>query len=65
MVPPKFHTLYFLNPMAGVLQAYRDVLLNGHIPGNYLMISGLISLLIFLGGYWFFKRVEFQFADML
>jgi lipopolysaccharide transport system permease protein len=65
MVPEYLRPLYFLNPMAGVLEAYRDVLLNGQLPGSYLISSALVSLVIFGLGTWFFKRVEFQFADIV
>jgi lipopolysaccharide transport system permease protein len=65
MVPERLRPLYFLNPMAGVLEAYRDVLLTGQLPGLYLVSSALMSLVIFLLGTWFFKRVEFQFADIV
>ena len=65
LVPERLHSLYFLNPMAGIISAYRDVLLDGRIPGSYLMVAALISVIIFVIGYWFFKRVEFQFADIV
>lgn len=65
MVPERLRLLYFLNPMAGVLEAYRDVLLYQHIPGSYLLVSAVIALLICFGGYWFFKQMEFQFADVV
>lgn len=64
-VPEQYRALYFFNPMAGILEAYRDVLLRGTLPGFYLVTSALISLTIFLFGYWFFKRVEFKFADIV
>lgn len=65
MVPEQLRPFYFLNPMAGVLEAYRDVLVNGQLPGTYLITSALVSVVIFLLGAWFFKRVEFQFADIV
>jgi lipopolysaccharide transport system permease protein len=65
MVPRQMQQWYFLNPMAGILESYRDVLINSRLPGSYLIISLLISLLIFTLGYWFFKQVEFQFADIV
>jgi len=64
-VPPQLLPFYFLNPMAGILVAYRDVLLYGRIPGTYLIPSAIVALIIFLGGYWFFKRVEYLFADIV
>ncbi len=65
MVPEALRPFYFLNPMAGVIEAYRDVLLNGQLPGTYLITSAVIALLVFVIGYWFFKRVEFQIADIV
>jgi len=65
VVPENLRPFYFLNPMAGILEAYRDVLLSGQLPGSYLMMSAFVSLVIFLLGYWFFKRVEFLFADIV
>jgi len=65
VVPENLRQFYFLNPMAGILEAYRAVLLNGQFPGSYLMTSAIVSLVIFVIGYWFFKRVEFLFADLV
>jgi lipopolysaccharide transport system permease protein len=64
-IPEAYRNLYFLNPMAGIIQAYRDVLLNTRLPGSSLLISAVISAVILVFGYWFFKRVEFQFADVV
>jgi len=65
MVPEKLRPFYFLNPMAGILEAYRDVLLNGRLPGLYLLPSMVVSFIVFIVGYWFFKRVEYLFADIV
>jgi lipopolysaccharide transport system permease protein len=65
VVPEEFRSLYFLNPMAGVIEAYRAVLLYSSLPGPYLILSAAISLIIFIGGYWLFKRVEFRIADVV
>lgn len=65
LVPERLRPFYFLNPMAGAIEAYRAVLLRQELPGSYLWISASMALIIFLAGYWFFKRVEFQFADVV
>jgi lipopolysaccharide transport system permease protein len=65
VVPERFRPLYFLNPMAGAIEAYRAVLLYGTVPGSYLLLSALVALIVLLGGYAFFKRVEAQFADVV
>ena len=65
MVPESLRPVYFLNPMAGILEAYRDVLLHGSAPGSHLLLSAFISLGMFLFGFWFFRKVEFRFADVV
>lgn len=65
MVPEKYQALYYLNPMAGIITAYRDILINGQVPGPYLIPAAIISILLFIFGYWFFKKVEFKFADIV
>lgn len=65
LVPEKWRAVYFLNPMAGVIAGYRDVLLLGRPPEPTVYVSGAISIAIFVIGVWFFRRVEWQFADIV
>jgi lipopolysaccharide transport system permease protein len=65
LVPEQLRGLYFLNPMAGAIEGYRAILLHGMMPGNYLWISTLVAITIFFFGFWFFKRVEHKFADII
>lgn len=65
LVPPNWISLYYLNPMSGILESYRAVLLYQKLPGEPLFIAGLESLALLVIGYWFFKRVEFKFADIV
>lgn len=66
VIPDKFIGIYFLNPMAGIISAYRQVILNGEPPDlNYLAISGSITLVLFVLGYYVFKRLEPSFADII
>ena len=65
LVPERFRTLYFLNPMAGILESYRDVLLRQTLPGSYLLLSAVISIVMLVVGYWLFRRVEYLFADII
>ncbi len=65
LVPARLRSFYYLNPMAGVMEAYRSVLLQAQPPGPYLLLSGLVALGVLVIGYWFFKRMEFQFADIV
>jgi lipopolysaccharide transport system permease protein len=65
-VPEQFRSIYMLNPMAGLIESYRAVILKGTWPEwQYLGISAIVSVTIFIFGYVFFKRVEWQFADII
>jgi lipopolysaccharide transport system permease protein len=64
-VPEQFRPLYFLNPMAGILTAYREVILYQQAPGPYFLVAVALSLVTFVGGYWFFHKVEPRFADVV
>lgn len=65
VVPEQWRSLYYLNPMAGVIMAYRAVLLHRTPPGTYLAISAISAFLVLVAGVWFFKRVEPGFADVI
>lgn len=64
-VPAWLRPYYFLNPMAGIIEAYRDILLRQQGPSAYLLLSLLVATVVLLVGYRFFKKVEFQFADVV
>jgi lipopolysaccharide transport system permease protein len=66
LVKGKYQWLLALNPMGGVIHAYRASLL-GHRPIDWslLAVSALIILVLFLGGLGYFKRMERTFADVV
>lgn len=55
--------IYYLNPMTGVIQGFRWSLFGGTPPGNYIYITAITILAIFISGLWYFKRVESEMAD--
>jgi lipopolysaccharide transport system permease protein len=65
MVPERYRTLYFLNPMAGAIEAYRAVIIHSTFPDSTLGTSALVAVIVLILGYWFFKRVEYKFADVV
>ncbi|RME89606.1 MAG: ABC transporter permease [Anaerolineae bacterium] len=66
LVPEKWQVIYSLNPMAGVVNGFRWALLGaGDGPGLTLAVSVLISLLILVGGLFYFRSMERTFADLI
>lgn len=64
-VPEQVRPLYFLNPMAGIITSYRDVLIDQQAPGPYLYLAAVLSTVMLVGGYWFFCGVQRRFADVV
>jgi ABC-2 type transport system permease protein len=63
-VPPYLRKVLMWNPLVGVIEGYRSVLLNGCRPSAMLWGAGTISAVIILGiGLLIFKRFENAFAD--
>lgn len=66
LVPGPWQSLYALNPMVGVIEGFRWALL-GKIqePGWELMISVAVITVLFIGGLYYFRRMEKTFADIM
>lgn len=66
MVSENYRWLMALNPMGGVIHAYRATLL-GHqsVDWSLLCISTAVILLLLLGGLFYFRRMERVFADVI
>lgn len=66
LVPEHWRTLYFLNPMASIIDGYRRALLLGQAPQlDALAWSALETTALLVFGYIAFKRAEPVFADLI
>lgn len=66
LIPNHLRPYFSLNPMTGIINAYRNTILYGAAPPwQSFSFSILISLVIFLFGYWFFKNRSKYFADVI
>ena len=65
-IPAAFQPFYLLNPMAGLLEAFRWSLL-GHeaLPVVPVAYAAAVSVLVFFGGAYSFKKMERKFADVI
>jgi lipopolysaccharide transport system permease protein len=62
----QYRTFFMLNPMTGLIESMRDVLLFGTAPSLELLAPSLIGAGSFiLLGAWYFSVVEYRFADAL
>lgn len=61
-----FYTLYTLNPVAGIVDAFQRVMLKGVPPDFNTMLPGMILIAVLLPlSYALFKRAESHFADVV
>ncbi|MBL1353141.1 MAG: ABC transporter permease [Zetaproteobacteria bacterium] len=65
LVPEKWQWLLFLNPMTGVIEAFRSAFLDRPFDLPSIGISLLMSMVIFIVGVAYFERVERRFADII
>lgn len=66
LLPPRWRTLYALNPMVGVVDGFRWALLGSGTPPSATMAASALGAVIILAtGAFFFRRVEKSFADVV
>jgi lipopolysaccharide transport system permease protein len=66
MVPPEWQQLYMLNPMASIIDGYRKVVLEGVYPDfSYIIYSAIVSVVLLIIGYVYFKKLEMSMADII
>lgn len=66
LIPSKWLTIYSLNPMVGIIEAFRACFLgSGGYLSATLPISFLVSLLFFMSGFNYFIKAEKTFADII
>ena len=62
---PQLQALLPFNPMYGLILNFRVAIVGGEFDVYSLSISMLMSLLLLVMGYWYFRRVERSFADII
>ena len=67
LVPERWRMVYSLNPMAGIIDGYRWALLHQdtaiYWPGFALSLAMMVCLLA--SGVWYFRKTEWEFADVI
>jgi lipopolysaccharide transport system permease protein len=66
LIPEPWRFLWSLNPMTGVVEGFRWALLGQQaVPGIFIFLSSSIVLIVFVGGLFYFRRMESEFADVV
>ena len=65
VVPEKWRLLYACNPVVGIVDGIRWCLFGSPLMIESVVSAAVISVLLFLFGIWFFRRMEYEFADFI
>lgn len=64
-LPESYRWALALNPMTGIIEAFRSVLLNRPLDLGLLGVAALVSLTVFVVGVYRFRLAERRFADIV
>jgi lipopolysaccharide transport system permease protein len=62
-VSPVWRLIYGLNPMAGIIQGFRWILLGSKPPDELMLVSVVMVVVLLISGLYYFRRMERHFAD--
>ena len=67
VIPSEYKLLYYLNPMAGVIDGFRYSLLGNSqiIYPEGMMVSLAVTVIILITGITYFRKAEKNFADII
>jgi lipopolysaccharide transport system permease protein len=65
MIPAKWHLLYAINPMAGMVSGFRASVLGGPFPIDVILVSIVSAAVLFTAAVRYFVQVERRFADVI
>lgn len=64
-IPSRFHLLYALNPMVGVIEGFRSALLGTRpMPWDLIAVGAATAVALLVSGMWYFRSRERLFADV-
>jgi len=65
-VPESLTTLYLLlNPFAGLLESYKNVMIRGAPPSEYALVGTAVGCVAFVVGLWYFSRNEYKLVKAI
>jgi len=65
-VPADLRSFYLINPMTGLIESFRDVLIEGRLPELNMLLPSVIGAVVVLAiGTSYFAATEKRFADVI
>lgn len=64
-LPKWAESIYYLNPMTGVIQGFRWSVFGGNNPNILILVSFSIIIILFITGIIYFNKTESKIADII
>jgi lipopolysaccharide transport system permease protein len=64
-IPDTYRIIYSCNPLVSVIEGFRSCFLGLPIPWQFIWPGALTAVVIFVGGLFYFKRMERIFVDVI
>lgn len=64
-IPEWAMALYFMNPVAGIVEGFRYAILGMPFQNQYFVFSFAVVILLFFSGWFYFRKVEKVMADIV
>ncbi len=64
-IPERFQTIYMLNPFAALMESYKNILVRGMPPSEYMVVPAAMAVIAFLVGSWYFAREEHKLVKAI
>lgn len=66
IIPPRYAEIYKLNPLAALIMAMRNIMIEGHAPRWELLVKlTLVAVFTFVAGFAVFQKLKRRFHDYL
>jgi len=65
-VPARLTNLYMIvNPFAGLLESYKNILVLGQPPSEYILVGAAVCVALFAIGLWYFSHDEYRLVKAI
>lgn len=66
LLPEKYRVLAAMNPMTGIIEAFRFTVIPGKVLDGWLLLFSMgTSIVVFIIGLFYFRKTEKEFADVV
>lgn len=65
LIPSGYQDLALINPLAQIINIYHDLIYYKEFPDMIaILVTGTISLAVFIFGFWVFNKLRYSFAEL-